>query len=212
MARCAARPPPDTSRQQTPQAGFINSIHDAEKSAWHNVENRQPGRSASFHMGRIHAAFVCFQIRITHLGARNLISSPERHHNNTTDAGAMYQTIEGQSDPVLAGCVRKPQTGAVKAFRIGLCASYFLMPIYRQAFHDGLSGQAPAIDDYTDSKEVPPTSSARFDTVKTGANHLYRLCVARYARQQPLCLCSLFIREKSGIGGCEKSPEKRKRH
>lgn len=57
--RGAPRPLPDTLATMTPQA--YNSIqYDAEKSLWHNVENRQLTLSFSIWEWDSVAAFVCF--------------------------------------------------------------------------------------------------------------------------------------------------------
>lgn len=57
--RGAPRPLPDTLATMTPQA--YNSIqYDAEKSLWHNVENRQLDAQFSIWEWDSVAAFVCF--------------------------------------------------------------------------------------------------------------------------------------------------------
>lgn len=98
--RGAPRPLPDTLATMTPQA--YNSIqYDAEKSLWHNVENRQLD-AQFFHMG------MGFRRRVrmfsvdpaTHL-AREIHFRPELFKYN--DAGVDTKQLEGQSDLGFAG-------------------------------------------------------------------------------------------------------------
>ena len=98
--RGAPRPLPDTLATMTPQA--YNSIqYDAEKSLWHNVENRQLD-AQFFHIG------MGFRRRVrmfsvdpaTHL-AREIHFRPELFKYN--DAGVDTKQLEGQSDLGFAG-------------------------------------------------------------------------------------------------------------
>ncbi|WP_337087842.1 glucan biosynthesis protein OpgD [Escherichia coli] len=164
--RGAPRPLPDTLATMTPQA--YNSIqYDAEKSLWHNVENRQLD-AQFFHMG------MGFRRRVrmfsvdpaTHL-AREIHFRPELFKYN--DAGVDTKQLEGQSDLGFAGFrVFKAPELARRDVVSFLGASYFRA--VDDTYQYGLSARGLAIDTYTDSKEEFPDFTAFwFDTVKPGA-------------------------------------------
>ena len=151
---------------KTPQA--YNSIqYDAEKSLWHNVENRQLD-AQFFHMG------MGFRRRVrmfsvdpaTHL-AREIHFRPELFKYN--DAGVDTKQLEGQSDLGFAGFrVFKAPELARRDVVSFLGASYFRA--VDDTYQYGLSARGLAIDTYTDSKEEFPDFTAFwFDTVKPGA-------------------------------------------
>lgn len=153
----------------TPQA--YNSIqYDAEKSLWHNVENRQLD-AQFFHMG------MGFRRRVrmfsvdpaTHL-AREIHFRPELFKYN--DAGVDTKQLEGQSDLGFAGFrVFKAPELARRDVVSFLGASYFRA--VDDTYQYGLSARGLAIDTYTDSKEEFPDFTAFwFDTVKPGATTL----------------------------------------
>ncbi len=151
--RGAPRPLPDTLATMTPQA--YNSIqYDAEKSLWHNVENRQLD-AQFFHMG------MGFRRRVrmfsvdpaTHL-AREIHFRPELFKYN--DAGVDTKQLEGQSDLGFAGFrVFKAPELARRDVVSFLGASYFRA--VDDTYQYGLSARGLAIDTYTDSKKSSPT-------------------------------------------------------